>query len=326
MISTQASPKIALAYHSPMDTLGRLVQALAPTGTIDLLCRFAAPWAVENAPAPDNELPYHVILQGHGYLDVGGSRHEVAGGDVLLFPYGAPHVLRSSVEGDLPVHTADTERRSFNGAVTLVERTGEGEPFDMLCGRFVLAGDIDALWHGLPPVLHVRTTGRATLDALISVLRSEAEAPKPAGSTLIDMLSTALFALIMRSMVGEQQWQAGVLGLLSDPRLVPAVDEVLKRPGHDWTLAALADIAHMSRASFIRHFGQASGLKAMEWINGVRLAHAARLLRQGRLPAGLVGEQSGYASEAAFGRAFKRRYGVGPGAYRRQHASKPALP
>jgi AraC family transcriptional regulator, activator of mtrCDE len=303
-----------------VDTLGRLVQALAPTGAVDLHCRFAAPWAVENATAPENELPYHVILEGHGYLEAGGARQEVEGGGVLLFPYGAAHILRSSVDGPLNSAVAVAEQRRFNGVVTLVERTGDGAPFDMLCGRFVLAGDMDALWNGLPPVLRVRTAGRAALDALIGVLRGEAETPKPGGAALIDMLSTALFTLIMRSLVAEQQWQGGVLGLISEPRLAPAVDEVLKDPGHEWTLAGLADIAHMSRASFIRHFGQASGLKAMEWISGVRLAHAARLLRQGRLSAGRVAEQSGYASEAAFGRAFKKLYGVGPGTYRRQHA------
>lgn len=49
----------------------------------------------------------------------------------------------------------------------------------------------------------------------------------------------------------------------------------------------------------------------------LRMARAARLLDEGR-PAGLVGEAVGYQSEAAFNRAFKRQYGVGPGAYRRR--------
>jgi AraC family transcriptional activator of mtrCDE len=49
----------------------------------------------------------------------------------------------------------------------------------------------------------------------------------------------------------------------------------------------------------------------------LRMARAARLLDQGGA-AGAVGEAVGYQSEAAFNRAFKRQYGVGPGAYRRR--------
>jgi AraC family transcriptional activator of mtrCDE len=47
------------------------------------------------------------------------------------------------------------------------------------------------------------------------------------------------------------------------------------------------------------------------------MARAARLLDQGRTAAE-VGEAVGYQSEAAFNRAFKRQYGLGPGAWRKR--------
>lgn len=303
-----------------MDGLGRLVHVLAPSGSVDLHCRFAAPWAVENATAPPNELPYHVILDGRAWLEIDNQQLPIQGGDVLLFPYGAPHVLRSSAGSVLDASAPEAERRSFNGLVTLIERPGDGEVIDMLCGRFFLSGGAEALWLGLPSVLHVRTSERDPLLALIGLMRGETVAPRPGGQAVINVLSTALFTFILRGMATEERWQAGILGLLAEPHLAVVVDAVLKLPANDWTLPKLADIAHTSRASFIRHFVKASGLKPMEWVVGVRLAHAARLLRQGRLSAGRVAEQSGYASEAAFGRAFKARHGLTPGAYRRQHA------
>jgi AraC family transcriptional activator of mtrCDE len=54
------------------------------------------------------------------------------------------------------------------------------------------------------------------------------------------------------------------------------VDAVLKDPAQAWTLQSLADLAHISRASFARHFSEISGMTPMEWVNGVRLAVAAQ--------------------------------------------------
>jgi transcriptional regulator GlxA family with amidase domain len=48
----------------------------------------------------------------------------------------------------------------------------------------------------------------------------------------------------------------------------------------------------------------------------VRLDAATELLRTTSLPVGLVAERVGYTSEAAFSRAFKRRYGTPPARWR----------
>jgi AraC family transcriptional activator of mtrCDE len=73
----------------------------------------------------------------------------------------------------------------------------------------------------------------------------------------------------------------------------------------------------MSRATFARLFKQAANATPADVLAQLRMARAARLLDDGQ-PAGVVGEAVGYQSEAAFNRAFKRQYGVGPGAYRRR--------
>jgi AraC-like DNA-binding protein len=48
---------------------------------------------------------------------------------------------------------------------------------------------------------------------------------------------------------------------------------------------------------------------------------AARLLRDSDLKLAAVADRVGYQSEFAFAKAFKRDYGVAPGAYRRQLAA-----
>lgn len=44
---------------------------------------------------------------------------------------------------------------------------------------------------------------------------------------------------------------------------------------------------------------------------------AGRLLRSDDLPLRVVAQRSGYSSEFAFAKAFKREYGVAPGQYRK---------
>jgi transcriptional regulator GlxA family with amidase domain len=52
---------------------------------------------------------------------------------------------------------------------------------------------------------------------------------------------------------------------------------------------------------------------------------AGRLLRETDLPLAAVAERTGYSSEFALAKAFKREYGEAPGSYRR-HARSTAFP
>jgi AraC-like DNA-binding protein len=59
------------------------------------------------------------------------------------------------------------------------------------------------------------------------------------------------------------------------------------------------------------------GESPMQYLTRWRLALAARALRSGSDAIARIAESSGYESEAAFTRAFKREFGVPPAAWRR---------
>ena len=55
----------------------------------------------------------------------------------------------------------------------------------------------------------------------------------------------------------------------------------------------------------------------MQYLTRWRLALAAQVLRAGSEPIARIAERSGYESEAAFSRAFKREFGAPPAAWKK---------
>jgi AraC family transcriptional regulator, activator of mtrCDE len=307
-----------------MDSLSHLVRMLSPAGRVDLHCHLAGVWAAEHPPAPPGHVPYHVILGGKLRLRIGRRTQEFKAGDVLIFPQGVGHTLESVEldENEPPPH--DDGQRHYNGVVTEVHNPGKGPELDMLCGMFVMRETGSSLLRSLPDVIHIRSEERASLHALISMMRNESAEPKPGGAAVIDELSTALFTLLLRHLIATQQLSGNVLALLADARMSRAVEAVLSRPAHPWTVGTLAEQAHVSRATFARRFTELGGMPPLEWVTTVRMELAARLLMTESMTANQVAERCGYASEAAFGRVFKKHYHSGPGAYRRKTLSEQA--
>lgn len=84
-------------------------------------------------------------------------------------------------------------------------------------------------------------------------------------------------------------------------------------------LAELARAAGLSRSGFCSAFAAAEGLAPGRWLREARLVAAAERLRHGAAAAS-VARDLGFADPAYFGRAFRRRFGLPPAAWRRQEA------
>jgi len=197
---------------------------------------------------------------------------------------------------------------------------GDGPASDVLCGEFRFGPAAAPLLRTLPAVMVIRggtAPALATLRGVMALLQLEADSSRPGAAAILGQLSSTLFALLLRGWLEGARHGQGLLAVLAQPRLQPALHAMLEQPGHPWTLDRLAALCHMARATFARLFRAAAGTPPAEVLTQLRMTQAARLLAQGRLDAGQIGEQVGYRSEAAFHRMFKRHHGVGPGEFRR---------
>lgn len=106
---------------------------------------------------------------------------------------------------------------------------------------------------------------------------------------------------------------------MADTAVARSLELIHAQPGASWTVAAmLAARVGLSRATFARRFTEAVGAPPLTYLARWRMTIAARLLREdGRSLAG-VAQEIGYTSEFAFAKAFRRDFGLAPGAYRRQ--------
>ena len=297
-----------------MDPLSRLLSLYPLRTALNIRCHFSAPWQLHLPAAAEGCAPYHVLVSGSAWLDLpDGSREPLAAGDAVLFPHGSAHRIHAGAGTPAPA------RKTPGPYLTLATNDGTGDASDILCGELHYDAASAPLLRTLPEVVVVRTAGDpalASLRALIALLQQEAQQDRPGTAAILGQLSSALLALLLRGWL-DHGGGKGLLAVLAEPRLHAAVHAMLAEPQQPWTLDQLAGLCHMARATFVRAFRQAAGQPPAEVLTQLRMARAARLLAQGSLGAGQIGEQVGYQSEAAFNRVFKRHHGVGPGEYRR---------
>jgi AraC-like DNA-binding protein len=96
-------------------------------------------------------------------------------------------------------------------------------------------------------------------------------------------------------------------------------------PGKPWTVDELAHKVALSRSALAERFSALVGEPPMQYLMRWRLALAAQALRTGGDAIVRVAERSGYESEAAFSRAFKREFGTPPAAWRKAGAQQSGL-
>ncbi|MEV8632280.1 helix-turn-helix domain-containing protein [Streptosporangium sp. NPDC051023] len=83
------------------------------------------------------------------------------------------------------------------------------------------------------------------------------------------------------------------------------------------TVARMAEAAHMSQRTFIRHFGRQTGISPLRWVISQRVAASLTLLESTTAPIEEIAVAVGFDSPVTFRHHFAKAMRTSPSAYRR---------
>jgi AraC-like DNA-binding protein len=323
---------IDLPQYLPMDALSALLRAVKLSGALFYNSSCTAPWCLR-APQSSTFLPYirvqasrviefHHITEGTAYVRVGGETTPLCAGDIVMMPHGDAHEMGAGV-GGVPISGEDALPALWSGRVKFASYGGGGADTGMVCGYLACDGELlKPVLAGLPRVVRVNIRSDASGEWLENMLRhavSQAAAATPGSEVILAHLAEVLFTEVLRRYLlslpeGRTGWLAGA----GDPAVGRALAALHREPCVDWTLDLLAQEAGISRSALTEKFTRYLGQAPMAYLTDWRLELGAEALRSTSRSVQRVALDSGYDSEAAFNRAFKRRFTLPPARYRRE--------
>jgi AraC-like DNA-binding protein len=304
------------------DAVTELLTSARVHSTIYCRTELRSPWAF-GVRAADVSV-FHLISDGSSWLEVDGVDEPVRldVGDVVLLTTGRGHRLSDDpssktewLDDILERSPPDEGRLSYGGG---------GSRTEMICGCFHLEGaPANPLLLSLPPLLHLQGSDPRVnewLNAVLAILRLEADEYMPGGDAILARLTDLLIAQVIRtflvSLAEADHWHVAAL---RDPRIAKAIRLFHSDPAQPWTVEDMAAEVAMSRSAFASVFRQHTGESPMRYLTRCRLARAASHLATDDLTVFAIAQQVGYGSEVSLTKAFTRTFGMAPGAYRRKH-------
>lgn len=327
--------------HTP-DVLSDVLRTIRLSGSMLFLVDASVPWTTHAPetrsfaplvmPQAQHLVSYHIVVRGQCWAGlVGQPLQLLSEGDGLVVPHGDAYVLASVPEA--PPSYGDADAVAFFRSMAagelpsvVAEGGGGAERTSFICGFLGCdARPFNPILWALPRVIHLRRVTQAgdRLSHLLAYALAELRERGPGGRDVLLRLSELMFVEVVRRHLQQQQAdasaaQTGWLAALRDPLTSRVLARMHAQPAHAWTLDTLSEGSGASRSTLAERFAQLVGQPPMHYLAGWRMQLAARLLAEHSMKVRTIADTVGYASEAAFSRAFKKHTGLSPQAWRQR--------
>lgn len=309
----------------PADALSAVINDIHFRDARHAFARLHGDWQLSLGEEADSA-GFCVVVQGQVQCTLESGEQAVAeAGEVLLFPGGEGYRLSAVIEpGSVAEEHAPAllealaagQRRVSLGAPQMEGAAGASL---LICRFRVDHARARMLTSLLPRLVHVSGGNPpAWLVLGVQFVRVELASPQPGNDAILNRLVDVLFIQCVRhcmdtGQISTQGWLAG----LRDASVARALAAMHQRPGDNWTVAGLANVAGLSRSAFAARFRELVGEPPLSYLAALRMLQAEHLLRRTPMPLIAIADTLGYQSSQAFNRAFRRHTGVSPGRFRR---------
>ena len=311
-----------MTYSTPIptqepDPLSDTLHTMRMQGTFYCRAEMRAPWGIE-IPRLDGLMGFLIVTAGRAWFEMEGAAPQwLETGSLTLVPHGTPHRL-SDTPGTPPVPldalpvipvTDRYETLHLDGPGAQTRATYGVVRFDSVVSKRFLSH--------LPEVINYHRWDKETdgwMESTLRFISREAAELRPGGETVLTRLADILVIQAIRAWLDTAvEASRGWLAAMRDPQIGRVLAAIHRQPERPWSLMSLAVEAGMSRSTFSARFTEMVGQSAKTYLTDWRMSVADSLLQETDLTLANIAIRIGYSSEPAFGRAFKRAYGVAPG-------------
>ena len=298
-----------------MDCLDKLIQLAQVSGEVNIRCLFQGQWQIQPNIAENQYVgAFHLIEQGECWLTLDKKQIHLQAGDIFFLPQNRPHLIAGQAQ-NLSENNVPQQQDNASTLFKVYSIGQNSADLKMFCGLFYYSKP-SLLTDSLPEYLHL-SLNDTPVQPLIRLMQQEADNHQSGAKSLMDALVTVLFIYILRHGLQANLLHCGLFVGLQDKRLGKVLEQLFNAPQQAWNMDALAALAAMSRANFMRVFQQKIGMAPGKFLTQLRLQEAALLLNKTQKNILSVALEVGYQSEAHFSKAFKALYGMTPSQYRK---------
>jgi len=294
------------------DVLSQVLTLIRLRGELVYSAQLRASWGIAFPKGPAH---FYFVQTGVMWVKTSGAEPiPVKQGDMLLLPHGTGHLIFDD-PGSQWAEIGNLVMNHFDRNESVLNYGGEGEETKLVGGLFHFeGGSLAALMTALPLIVHIPSDEGKTPDwlhALTHFLIKESHEVEPGSSLMISRLIDLLVIRTLRTWAANQVNPNSWVGALGDERIGRALNAIHAAPYYAWTVESLASLAAMSRSIFAERFMAKVGEPPLQYVKRLKLTLAADMLAGG-MRVTQAAERIGYASDAAFSRAFKSQFGHAP--------------
>lgn len=327
-----------LSGEQQMDALSDVLRVSHLTGGVFLHANFSAPWCLAARIPPEHCGPYlgptshlityHYVIEGELQLrmESEGSKLLVLGaGEAVMMPRNEDHLMGSDLSLP-PDFGDDIVQPPKDGGLYTINHGGGGPRTLMICGYLGCdCADDNPILSALPSAFTLKVEDSGASEWIRSTFHfaaNEVAACRPGSEITLAKLSELLFVEAVRryteSLPEEQTgWLAGLRG----PYVARALALLHGDVARPWTVDELGREIGLARSALTDRFTRLIGVAPMRYLANWRMQVAAQKLRDTSARLTQVADMVGYDSEAAFSRAFKKRFGKAPATWRRSNST-----